>query len=48
MKPLNYEPKENEDTLSAEVAGDFPGSPAVLQFHLHIKNDLITALRITG
>ncbi|RVU02896.1 nuclear transport factor 2 family protein [Mucilaginibacter limnophilus] len=48
MKPLNYEQTENEGVLTAEVAGTFPGSPAVLQFYLTLENDLICALKVTG
>lgn len=48
MKPLDYEQTESGDLLTAEVAGNFPGSPATLKFHLTLDNDLISSLKITG
>lgn len=48
MKPLSYESNGTDARLSAEVAGNFPGSPAVLQFHFTLENDLISTLKITG
>ncbi|MBL4677121.1 MAG: nuclear transport factor 2 family protein [Mucilaginibacter sp.] len=48
MKPLKYESSEQEDLLTAEVDGNFPGSPAVLKFHLVLENELISSLKITG
>ena len=46
LKPLGYQ--EKESLLTAEVTGNFPGSPAVLQFHFGLKDGLISTLRITG
>jgi hypothetical protein len=48
LKPLDYEQTKGGDLLTAEVAGDFPGSPAILRFHLILENDLISSLKITG
>lgn len=48
LTPLNYEGTETEGLLSAEVSGEFPGSPAVLQFHFGFKDGLISSLSITG
>lgn len=48
VKPLNYEVTGLNGVLTAEVSGTFPGSPAVLQFHLGLKNDLIDSLKVTG
>ncbi|PZR01993.1 MAG: hypothetical protein DI539_28040 [Flavobacterium psychrophilum] len=48
MKPLNYEEIESKGILTAEVSGTFPGSPAVLQFHVVLEGDLITYLKVTG
>lgn len=48
MKPLNYESDGTNATISAEVAGTFPGSPAVLQFHFTLENELISVLKVTG
>jgi len=48
MKPLSYEQFGADAVLEAEVSGTFPGSPAVLQFHLGLKDELIEALKVTG
>lgn len=45
MKPLEYNEKEN--VLSAEISGNFPGSPITLKYHLEINEDLIHSLKIT-
>lgn len=46
MKPLNY--NENENILSAEVSGTFPGSPIVLKYHFQLSDGYIKSLKITG
>lgn len=48
MKPLKYIEDGTSSVLSAEVSGTFPGSPAVLQFHFTLKNNLIDYLKVTG
>jgi len=48
MKPLEYEETGSKGTLTAEVSGNFPGSPIVLQFHLGLKDNLIDSLNVTG
>lgn len=48
MQPKSYEVTATEALLTAEVSGTFPGSPAILHFHLSLKEDLIASLRITG
>ncbi len=48
LKPLKYEETPAENLLTAKVSGNFPGSPAILQFHFRLENELICALRITG
>jgi hypothetical protein len=48
MKPLEYEGTGSKGTLTAEVSGNFPGSPIVLQFHLGLKDNLIDSLNVTG
>lgn len=48
LKALSYEQKDTGNVLTAEVSGEFPGSPAVLHFNLKIKDDLIYSLNITG
>ena len=48
MKPLKYIEDGTSSVLSAEVSGTFHGSPAVLQFHFTLKNNLIDYLKVTG
>lgn len=48
MKPVDFEEKESESVLKAEVSGNFPGSPLVLSYHLVIADELIQSLKVTG
>ncbi|WP_256010186.1 nuclear transport factor 2 family protein [Desertivirga xinjiangensis] len=48
LKPLRYEETGAERLLIGEVSGTFPGSPAILKFHLRLEADLIQSLTITG
>lgn len=48
MKPIDFEEKESESILKAEVSGNFEGSPIVLNYHLEITDGLIKSLKITG
>ena len=48
MKPVSFEQNATDNVLSAEVSGTFPGSPAVLKFHMALEGDLIQSLKITG
>lgn len=48
LKPLDYIETEAGCLLSAEVCGNFPGSPAVLRFHFGLSDGLIDLLKITG
>lgn len=48
LKPLSYKETDTERLLTAEVSGEFPGSPAILQFHFGLENELVSSLRITG
>lgn len=47
MKPINFAAKETESILSAEVSGNFEGSPVVLHYHFQIADDQIESLKIT-
>jgi ketosteroid isomerase-like protein len=44
MEPLEY--SEAEHTLKAEVAGNFPGSPAILTYYYDFEDGLIQSLKI--
>ena len=48
MQPVGFEENENESILKVETAGNFPGSPIVLSYHLQIADGLIQSLKITG
>ena len=48
MKPISFEKEGSKIILKAEISGDFPGSPAVLSYHLEIINEQIQSLKITG
>ncbi len=44
MKPIEY--TASEQTLKAEISGNFPGSPIVLSYLLDIQNEQIQSLKI--
>lgn len=46
MKPLAY--SASEQTLDAEISGNFPGSPLVLTYHFELKDGYIQSLKIVG
>lgn len=46
-KPLDYKQLEKESILTAEVSGNFQGSPVVLYYHFQIVNGQIQSLNIT-
>ncbi|WP_207436032.1 DUF4440 domain-containing protein [Sabulibacter ruber] len=48
MKPIEFKESEAQSELKAEVSGSFPGSPAVLSYHLVLEEELIQSLKITG
>lgn len=47
-KPIDYQQSGASAILSVEVTGTFPGSPAVMQYHLELEDSLISSLRFTG
>lgn len=44
MQPLHYSVKS--DKLKAEISGNFPGSPLLLNYQFEFKNGLIQTLKI--
>ena len=48
LKPIGYNQNETSAKLTVEVTGTFPGSSAVMQYHLGLKDNLISSLKITG
>ncbi|TDE17113.1 nuclear transport factor 2 family protein [Dyadobacter psychrotolerans] len=48
LEPVAYSASEQTSILKTEVSGTFPGSPIVLLYHFTLKDEMITALTITG
>ena len=48
VTPVDFTQNGTKGTLSVETSGTFPGSPAVMQYHLDMENALISSLKITG
>jgi len=48
LKPIDFNQTGSKGTLSVEVTGTFPGSPAVMQYHLELDGTSISSLKITG
>jgi hypothetical protein len=46
FKPLSSQERDNENVVSVEVSGTFPGSPITLDYHFVITNDKIASLTI--
>ncbi|SHK00453.1 nuclear transport factor 2 family protein [Epilithonimonas mollis] len=44
MKPMEY--SEAEQILTAEVSGNFPGSPIMMKYHYEFEDGLIQTLKI--
>lgn len=47
-KIIDFTQTGEKGTLTVETSGTFPGSPAVMQYHLGLDGTLISSLRITG
>ncbi|MCE7065111.1 nuclear transport factor 2 family protein [Dyadobacter sp. CY326] len=47
LKPIDFTRTGAKGTLAVEVTGTFPGSPAVMQYHLELNDTRISSLRIT-
>jgi hypothetical protein len=48
LKPINFKQTGSMSELTVEVSGTFPGSPAILNYHLELDGTLIRSLRISG
>lgn len=46
MKPIEY--SANQQILKAEISGNFPGSPLVLNYFFELKDGEIHSLKIAG
>ena len=45
MTPLEYQEMDSKSVLTAEISGNFPGSPAILHYHFEWKDGLIQSLK---
>jgi ketosteroid isomerase-like protein len=48
LKPIDFNQTGAKGKLTLEVTGTFPGSPAVMHYHLGFDDVLISSLKITG
>ncbi|WP_026629045.1 nuclear transport factor 2 family protein [Dyadobacter alkalitolerans] len=48
LKPIDFIQSGSKGKLTVEVSGTFPGSPAVMHYHLGFDEKLISSLKITG
>ncbi|MCF2489298.1 nuclear transport factor 2 family protein [Dyadobacter sp. CY347] len=48
LKPIDFSQTGAKGKLTVEVTGTFPGSPAVMHYHLGFDDALISSLQITG
>ncbi|WP_342088143.1 nuclear transport factor 2 family protein [Dyadobacter sp. OTU695] len=47
-KIIDFTQTGERGALTVEASGTFPGSPAVMHYHLSLDGTLISSLRITG
>ncbi|WP_031530874.1 nuclear transport factor 2 family protein [Dyadobacter crusticola] len=47
-KVIDFTQTGSKGTLIVEASGTFPGSPAVMHYHLDFDNAFISSLKITG
>ena len=47
LTPIGFSQTGSKGTLTAEVSGTFPGSPAVMNYHLEMDGSSISSLKIT-
>lgn len=48
LQPIDFNQDGSKGKLTVEVTGTFPGSPAIMQYHLELNEGLISSLKITG
>ncbi|WP_461131854.1 nuclear transport factor 2 family protein [Spirosoma aerophilum] len=48
LKPVDFSQTGSTAELTVEVSGTFPGSPAIMHYHLELDGPLICSLRISG
>lgn len=47
MNPTKYSENNSTAILTAVISRDFPGSPVALDYHMEMKDNKITRLKIT-
>jgi hypothetical protein len=47
LTPIDFTQTGSKGTLTVEVSGTFPGSPAVMNYHLELDGYSIGSLKIT-
>ncbi|MCF0064433.1 nuclear transport factor 2 family protein [Dyadobacter chenwenxiniae] len=47
LTPIDFHQNDTKGKLTVEVSGTFPGSPAVMNYHLELEDVLISSLKIT-
>lgn len=48
VTPIDFTQTGTKGMLTVETSGTFPGSPAVMHYHLDMENALINSLKIKG
>ncbi|ACT92132.1 nuclear transport factor 2 family protein [Dyadobacter fermentans] len=48
VTPIDFNQNGSKAKLTVEVSGSFPGSPAVMAYHLELDGNAISGLQITG
>jgi hypothetical protein len=48
VTPIDFTQTGTKGTLTVKASGTFPGSPAVMYYHLNLEDALISSLKITG
>jgi hypothetical protein len=47
LTPIDFNQTGSKGKLTVEVSGTFPGSPAVMNYHLELDGSFISSLKIT-
>lgn len=47
MEPIKLKTDDDRIVLTAKISGNFDGSPAVLKYHIRIKDELIEQMEIS-
>jgi ketosteroid isomerase-like protein len=47
MEPLKFKQSGDNAVLEAKISGTFDGSPLVLNYHMELKGNLVSSLKVT-